>query len=75
MRSQAAAIEFLSFSTRGLPPRERDDALRNLQQGFGLTGGGIDKAAKGEVLPARPAIVFRPDLAESTRDRLLVDSL
>ena len=58
MRSQAATIESPQVFTRGLPPRERDDALRNLQQGFGLTGGGVDKAAKGEVLPARPAIVL-----------------
>jgi AraC-like DNA-binding protein len=32
MRFQAATTESLSFSTRGLPPRERDAALRNLQQ-------------------------------------------
>jgi AraC-like DNA-binding protein len=32
MRSQAATTESLSFSTRGLPPRERGNALRDLQQ-------------------------------------------
>ena len=32
MRSQPATIEFVSFSTRGLPPRGRGDALRNLQE-------------------------------------------
>jgi AraC-like DNA-binding protein len=32
MRSQAATTESLSFSTRGLPPRKRGDALRDLQQ-------------------------------------------
>jgi len=31
MRSQAATTGSLGFSTRGLPPRERGDALRNLQ--------------------------------------------
>jgi AraC-like DNA-binding protein len=32
MRFQAAATDSVSFSTSGLRPRERDDALRNLQQ-------------------------------------------
>jgi AraC-like DNA-binding protein len=32
MRSQAATIGSVSFSTSGLRPRERDDALRSLQQ-------------------------------------------
>jgi AraC-like DNA-binding protein len=32
MRSQPAAIESVSFSTRGLPPRGRQDALRSLQE-------------------------------------------
>jgi AraC-like DNA-binding protein len=32
MRSQAATSNSVSFSTSGLPPLERDDALRNLQQ-------------------------------------------
>jgi AraC-like DNA-binding protein len=32
MRSQAVASESFSFSTRGLPPRERADALHGLQQ-------------------------------------------
>ncbi len=32
MRSQAATTDSVSFSTSGLRPRERDDALRTLQQ-------------------------------------------
>lgn len=32
MRPQAAVIDSVSFSTSGLRPRERDEALRNLQQ-------------------------------------------
>jgi AraC-like DNA-binding protein len=32
MRSQPATIESVSFSTAGLPPRGRGDALRNLQE-------------------------------------------
>jgi hypothetical protein len=32
MRSQATTTELVSFSTRGLPRRERKEALRNLQQ-------------------------------------------
>ena len=32
MRSQSSTIESVSFSTRGLPPRGRHDALRSLQE-------------------------------------------